>query len=263
MEKKDLWLRLKHYHFDHIVPPRMLDRVTSMFGATDPSTQAFASKLSRKLGWSTRFACRSIEEYKKFLYLGVAHEMGVTPSRVIDQVWHEHILFTRPYREFCGEVLGRDFDHNPELVPQDDQTETFQAQYLDTLSAYRHEFRVEPPADIWAVPKFQRRAAAQGAQQEEDERRRASMWVDDTPLYAYFGDGGTGGPDGGHPEFGGGGGFGGGGSDRSWSDDGGHHDASDSGGGDGAGGGDSSGSDSGGDGGGSGCSSSCGGGCSS
>ena len=27
---------------------------------------------------------------------------GVTPSKVIDQVWHEHILFSRAYRDFCG-----------------------------------------------------------------------------------------------------------------------------------------------------------------
>src|SRR6476661_5465639 len=99
--KKDLWLRLKHYHFEHLVPPHLSDHVMACFGGHDAATHAFASKLSRKLGWTSRFARRAIEEYRKFLYLGSVAEFGVTPSKVIDQVWHEHLLFTKAYHEFC------------------------------------------------------------------------------------------------------------------------------------------------------------------
>lgn len=253
-KKKDLWLEIKHYHFDDLVPPHLMDHVSAMFSGTDASTQAFASKLSRKLNWPPTFARRAIDEYKKFLYLGNVGAMSVTPSKVIDQVWHEHLLFTKAYRMFCREVLGQDFDHHPELVPQEKQTDVFLAQYIATLEAYQAEFGVAPPADIWDVAKFKRPVKKPGADGSTSKRSQKDRWSDDTPLYAYF-DGGSGSSSGSSeptPEFGGGGGFSGAGADRSWGSDGDSHAHSHS---------DSdSGGDGGGDSGGSGCSSSCGGG---
>ena len=239
--KKELWLRLKHYHFDHLVPDHLLDRVTARFGGTDPSTKAFANKIARKLEWTTRFTLRAIDEYKKFVYLGVISEVNVTPPRIIDQVWHEHLLFSRGYREFCRDVLQRDFDHNPELLPSEEQTEVFHSQYDATLALYHREFGVIPPADFWGTPKFARR---------DDDAAIVSLLYatsdggHDTPLCQCFE-----GAVGSFAEFGGGGAFSGGGGESSWGDS--SPDSSTS---------DSS-SDSGGScSGGSSCSSSCGGG---
>lgn len=262
-KKKDLWLRIKHYHFDDLVPAHLMDHVSAMFSATDASTKAFANKLSRKLHWSPRFAQRAIDEYKKFVYLGNVGTTSVTPSKFIDQVWHEHLLFTKAYRTFCREVLGQDFDHNPELVPQAKQTDVFEAQYVATLEAYHAEFGVEPPADIWDVAKFRRPVKKPSADRRSAKRSAPDRWSDDTPLYMYFhGDSGSDSESSeATPEFGGGGGFSGAGAGRDVGGDDAHSDstshghgsdASDTGSGDSGGGG--------GDGGGSGCSSSCGGG---
>lgn len=248
--KKDLWLRLKRYHFDNLVPPHLMDHVTAVFGGTDPSTRAFASKLARKLGWKPAFALRAIEEYRKFVYLGVVSDFAVTPPKVIDQVWHEHLLFSRAYREFCTHVLGRHFDHNPELVPTDAQTGMFSAQYESTLNLYALEFNVEPPRDIWGTPKFSYALVpkAKKKAKKKDEGYDSGSSGGDSPLFLLFdGSDGHGSADG-MSEFGGGGGFMGGGGGDSW---GGSDSGPDSG---------SSGGDSGGDGGGSGCSSGCGGG---
>ena len=154
--KKELWLRLRQYHFAEIVPPHMWDHVTAAFGGANASTKAFASKVARKHGWTTRFAVRAINEYRKFLYLGVTAEFIVTPSKVIDTVWHEHLLFTRAYREFCRDVLRRDFDHHPELMPVEEQTVVYAQQYAATLTRYETEFHVIPPDDIWGTTKFRR-----------------------------------------------------------------------------------------------------------
>jgi hypothetical protein len=61
-----------------------------------------------------------IREYKKFIYLGAVSDFVVTPSKIIDQVWHEHLLFTKAYRDFCSDVPGFSFDHNPKLIPVND-----------------------------------------------------------------------------------------------------------------------------------------------
>ena len=175
----------------------------------------------------------------------------MTPPKVIDVVWHEHLLFSRAYRTFCDDVLGRHFDHNPELIPEREQTQVFQAQYAATLALYRTEFNAAPPADVWGTPKFGKLNGAVPAappRGQGEPMSPAFATSDDAPLYMYFESSGSSDThSAGESEFGGGGGFSGGGGGSDWGSDSGT---------------DSGSSDSGGasDGGGSGCSSSCGGG---
>lgn len=154
VNKKELWLSLDEYNFNHIVPPNVWDRITELFGGEDASTKAFADKIKRKHNWNTRFALHAIHEYKKFVYLGVVSDFNVTPSKVIDIVWHEHLLFTQPYRLFCEEVIQYNFNHHPELIRFNDQTEIFAEQYTKTLLLYRSEFGTDAPVEIWDLPKF-------------------------------------------------------------------------------------------------------------
>lgn len=259
--KKDLWIRLRDYHFDNLVPPALTDRVVAMFGRVDAPTQAFASKLSRKHGWTTRFARHAIHEYKKFVFLGVSNPTRVTPSRVIDVVWHEHLLFSRPYREFCDTVLGQHFDHHPELVAAYDLTNVFNLQYEATLDAYEREFNCTPPADVWGTTKFDRSATKTQPHLARDTSPTPSQTGDtDVPLYVLVsGDSSLGVEAGAGSvfDFGEGGGFAGGGGGSSWGEGSSPSDASDT-----SGSSDAGGSSDGG-GGGSSCSSSCSGGCSS
>jgi hypothetical protein len=148
MNKKELWLRLRDYHFDDLVPTGLWNNIQAHFSGVDASTKAFANKLATKYKWESAFALRAVWEYKKFVYLGVTSNYNVTPSKVIDQVWHQHILFSRAYRKFCSDVIEYQFDHNPELLSFDNQTSIYSAQYGDTLDLYKKEFNQTPPADI-------------------------------------------------------------------------------------------------------------------
>lgn len=38
------------------------------------------------------------------------------PSQVVDEAWHEFILFTRAYRSFCDKAIGRFLDHTPTVA---------------------------------------------------------------------------------------------------------------------------------------------------
>lgn len=53
-------------------------------------------------------------EYKKYLALcaGFPTESHLTP-RVIDDLWHTHILFTQDYAAMCESVAGRFLHHSP------------------------------------------------------------------------------------------------------------------------------------------------------
>jgi hypothetical protein len=134
-----LWQRLEKYKID------------------DPeATFAFSTRLQRENDWTSLFAARAVEEYKRFLYLARVSGHEVTPSQEVDEVWHLHLLYTRSYwNDLCATVLMRPLHHGPTKGGRREDRR-YLDNYTATLDAYRHEFREEPPADLWpdAVSRF-------------------------------------------------------------------------------------------------------------
>jgi uncharacterized membrane protein YgcG len=63
---------------------------------------------------------KAVAEYQQFMLLIWANEQKGSPEMVVptilaDTIWHEHIQFTRNYREFCNDLVGRFIDHVPGL----------------------------------------------------------------------------------------------------------------------------------------------------
>ncbi len=77
--------------------------------------------LIQKLGWTPEKALRMEVEYKRFLY-ALAHkgkdDIISPPMQEVDEFWHQHILFTRKYREDCQKIFGHYVDHTPGLSPE-------------------------------------------------------------------------------------------------------------------------------------------------
>lgn len=104
-----------------------------------------------KPGITSRAASRLVVEYVRFLELKaekadlVATELS--PSSVIDEVWHLHILDTQHYMQECMAAFGAVIHHN--------RNGSFEAErsdrYLRTLQAYEKKFGRKAPADIWPV----------------------------------------------------------------------------------------------------------------
>ena len=69
LDKKTLWTRLKAYHFDHIVPPSLWEKLSAFYEGLNSATVAFADKIASKHGFNRSFALHAISEYKKFVYL--------------------------------------------------------------------------------------------------------------------------------------------------------------------------------------------------
>ncbi len=190
MTKIELWLRIKNYHFDHLVPPNFLENISSLFGGADASSKAFADKIARKHNWKKSFALRTIIEYKKFVYLGIVSEFYVTPSKIIDIVWHEHLLFSKAYRYFCNSIIEYEFDHYPELIPFTEQTDMYKAQYKETMELYYEEFGVEASFDIWGESKFNK---YEFVEELFKVKKKSSLslskhtsYNDSFPLHTYF-----------------------------------------------------------------------------
>ena len=120
------------------------------FELDDPaSDHCFSDKLAKANRWSTDYARRTVEEYKRFLFLAVTAGHIVTPSDQVDQAWHQHLTYTESYwKELCAEVLGQEIHHGPSKGGAD-ETRKYRELYEQTLDSYRAAFGEEPPEDIW------------------------------------------------------------------------------------------------------------------
>jgi hypothetical protein len=120
------------------------------FQLDDPDAPfRFSDRLARENGWSAGFARRAVEEYKKFVYLAAVTRTPVTPSDIVDQVWHLHLTFTRSYwDEMCAQVLGKPLHHGPTKGGTAEDAR-YRRQYEETLALYGAEFGVDAPPSHW------------------------------------------------------------------------------------------------------------------
>lgn len=109
---------------------------------------SFSHKLSWEYKWSQIYTIRVIQEYKKFIFLAMVADHVVSPSTIVDRVWHLHLLYTHSYwSQFCEEVLKNPLHHNPSRGGQEEKLK-YQHLYEQTLETYKKYFG-NPPADIW------------------------------------------------------------------------------------------------------------------
>lgn len=86
------------------------------------------------------------QEYRRFLTLKSFYPSVVlVPSKMVDTLWHAHILDTRAYREDCQQVFGRFIDHYPYfgIYGQDDYQELKNA-FAQTVTLYEKHFGAYP-----------------------------------------------------------------------------------------------------------------------
>lgn len=131
LSDRDLWLRIAAHSFE------------------DPGHhQTFAARLARDHAWSLDHARRAIEEYRRFCFLAIVSPTQMTPSEEVDEVWHQHLTYTRDYWEvWCGEALGRPLHHQPTKGGSGEGAR-FAAQYAETLARYEERFG-PPPEEFW------------------------------------------------------------------------------------------------------------------
>ena len=68
-----------------------------------------------KHGWREKDAKACFEDLKRFFYLSSVSERSIIPSKKIDEMWHNWILFTKDYAMFCQSYFGRFIHHKPRL----------------------------------------------------------------------------------------------------------------------------------------------------
>lgn len=129
--RRDLWRRIRAHDFE-------------------PAGQAltFTARLARDRGWPLATARAAVEEYRRFCFLAAVSPTPVTPSEEVDEVWHQHLTYSRDYWTlWCREVLRADLHHDP-TAGGPAERRRFHAQYADTLALYEAWFG-SPPPEFW------------------------------------------------------------------------------------------------------------------
>ena len=96
-----------------------------------------------------------IDEYLKFMRLMQLFPLlRFSPSGIVDQVWHEHILFTREYRIFCKKHFPKYVNHAPTVEGYSIATTSDdQRSYAYTLYFYALYFNSTPSTVYWPTDK--------------------------------------------------------------------------------------------------------------
>lgn len=122
----------------------------SAFDFNSPvSEYGFSTRLAKENFWTRNFTDRALSEYRKFMYLAATSEWMVSPSEIIDQVWHQHLVFTQSYAEFCS-LIGKSVQHIPSTQNKEESQKFIQAKER-TIKLYNETFGKQPE-EIWNYP---------------------------------------------------------------------------------------------------------------
>jgi hypothetical protein len=129
---KELWNKILSFDFDN-----------------PPSEYGFSIRLANENFWTIDFTQQAILEYKKFMYLAATSDLMVSPSEIIDTVWHQHLIFTHSYQEFCT-ILEKQIQHLPSTHNKED-LQKFKLAKERTIKFYENIFGSQPKS-IWEYP---------------------------------------------------------------------------------------------------------------
>jgi hypothetical protein len=135
----------------HNLCPLSSDKDPEFFSYLDLSR--FVPKLLKEEPQSFPYAptaWSAIVEYKRFLALKKAlPNLEISPSPLVDKVWHMHILDTRRYMKDCDYIFGSYMHHSPSFDLDEDERHEMAERFRTTLEAYEKVFGIPAPEDIW------------------------------------------------------------------------------------------------------------------
>ncbi|HET7886565.1 MAG TPA: hypothetical protein VFL62_10095 [Bradyrhizobium sp.] len=129
-ERRDLWQRIERHDFEPDTPLN------------------FTHRLARDHGWSLDEARGAVAAYRRFCFLALVSPTPVTPSEVVDEVWHQHLIYSRDYWDrWCGQTLRAQLHHDPTPGGAEAQA-LYRRQYAETLALHERFFG-PPSAVLW------------------------------------------------------------------------------------------------------------------
>jgi len=97
------------------------------------------------LGWTDEQCAIAEIEYKRFLHLNKRFpDFPIVPHRIMDLMWHQHILDTRAYHKDSRKVFGKYFHHFPYFgIRGESDRQELNSAFDETQSIYAKVFGEE------------------------------------------------------------------------------------------------------------------------
>lgn len=144
------------------------DYPTTLTGVMNYRNREVIARLRDKLGLNETGATALFKDMLRFLFLCGIENEALTPPPKIDKAWHEFILYTEDYAEFCKLKFGRFIHHRPESYFKKKTADTSRATQaaakkrfgkLGTNWEYPHS-SLDKECAACTVKKAQRRSCA-------------------------------------------------------------------------------------------------------
>ncbi|WP_343695710.1 hypothetical protein [Flavobacterium sp.] len=117
------------------------------FDLDNPNDEyGFSTRLASENSWTIYFTKKAILEYKKFMYLAATSNEMVSPSEIVDIVWHQHLIFTNSYSDLCN-ILSKRIEHIPSTHNKAEKDKFHKAKEV-TKNLYELNFGKQPE-EIW------------------------------------------------------------------------------------------------------------------
>lgn len=94
-KQRALWEAIRRFSFDETI-----------------EEYGFETRLAYENKWTHHVTKQAIEEYKKFMFLASISNQMVSPSEIVDTVWHQHLIFSKSYEKLC-QITGKKIEHIP------------------------------------------------------------------------------------------------------------------------------------------------------
>jgi hypothetical protein len=146
------------------------------YNKTEDTSLEFLLDQLNQTNWKNSYKLTVIKEYEKFLYLR-SQNNKTSPSNDVDIVWHQHILNTKHYREYCNNKFGFFVDHDP--TDAFDQVAR-EPRLINTVNEYTKKFGVLNP-QVWKEATSLKLANKQTIKQN-----KKLIWYDDKRLYDEY-----------------------------------------------------------------------------
>jgi len=138
-----------------------------------------AKRMCLEENWSPSYAIEAVREYQRFMELKVVLEdiegKRLSPSPIIDEIWHMHLLNTQEYQADVKALFlalhkytGQMFLHHSTSRAHDGAQRLRRLE--DTKLAYQARYEQKPPAKFWeedTLPLFE-----EDTVEREAKRRR-------------------------------------------------------------------------------------------
>lgn len=114
-----------------------------------PSMVPIINQCIKKFGWSKTHAIEIYKEYIRFMSLRNQNS-ELSPSDKVDLLWHQHILNTKHYYDYCLYRFGELVNHDP--TDANDKVKRSK-RIDDTLREYNRSFKDVPNEKVWGKSK--------------------------------------------------------------------------------------------------------------